>query len=547
MFPLDMPWRGRVVAPGCVLASSSLRPSDSYRPPAVPDAAPGVTRAEHWTPPLAGSVVWFLVFNSFVRDARVLREATTLTAAGYQVTVLATGDASLPQDEDQGGVRVVRLTLLPLHQRVFAKPKPPAPPAPTPAAAGEPATPRAPSPARRLFVRQWRRWIGTPPPAPMKQLRRQLKLRLIAPAQRLRRRVARACRLAARASARAFLLPFARELRYFDYYRRALDTVGTRRCDVVHAHDLNTLPAAWWLARRQRARLVYDSHELYLDRNRRPPRTRTNRLLVRLLERFLVRRCDAVITVNESLASLLAQRYRVPTPVVVMNTPSRRGPQQGAAAPSLRALLAIPPDRRILLYCGFITFHRGLPNLIRSLHHLPDCHVVLMGFGSDRYLAEIDEVVTAEGLVGRCSRIGPVPPEQVPDVAASADLGVAPIENSCLSYYYCAPNKLFEYLHGGLPVIASDFPELAAVIARYRVGATFDPADPRDIARAARQVLDSDPAELAAMRARAREAAGHFSWENESAKLLGVYRELGGGASGSHTAISPGPRLAHAK
>jgi glycosyltransferase involved in cell wall biosynthesis len=512
-----------------------------------------------WSPAVAPEVC-FLVFNSFRRDARVLREGKTLVAAGCRVTVLATYDKQGPQDEELDGLRVIRLALRPLHQRVFSAPPktaatPVDPDTKASPSSDRPATPpppaRAPTPstARRILVRFWRRRFGKPPPTPWKQLRRQIKLRLVAPAGRLRRKLARALRLKARDAARFVLLPFARQLRFFDYYQRAVAVMRGQRCAVVHAHDLNTLPAGWWLARRHRARLIYDSHELYLDRNRRPRRTWLNRLLTRELERFLIRRCDAVITVNDSLANLLAQRYRIARPLVLRNTPSRNSAPATSTvkSPSLRDLVPIEPSHLLLLYCGFITFNRGLPNLIRSLHHLPDCHLVLMGFGTESYLAELDELVTAEGLAARYSRLGPVPPEEVTSYAASADLGVAPIESAGLSYYYCAPNKLFEYLHAGLPVIASDFPELRAVIDEHRVGATFDPTDPRDIARAARAVMDTDSGDLQRLRMRTKEAALLYCWELESPKLLSVYGELTGGATGSHTDISPAPRLAQVK
>jgi glycosyltransferase involved in cell wall biosynthesis len=210
--------------------------------------------------------------------------------------------------------------------------------------------------------------------------------------------------------------------------------------------------------------------------------------------------------------------------VVLLNTPARDEVVQ-SPAPPLRSFLPIRPEHRILFYCGRLSAHRGLENLIRSLHTLQDCHVVLMGYGADAFVAKLDALARDEGLGDRYSRFGPVPPEEVSSYSAGADLGVAPIENVCLNYYYCTPNKLFQYLHAGLPVIASDFPEMRALIERHGVGVTFDPSDPDALARAARAVLD-DPVALEGMRTRARAAAEHYCWERESEKLLAIYRTL---------------------
>jgi len=362
-----------------------------------------------------------------------------------------------------------------------------------------------------------------------------VRLRLARPAQRLvarsvawsrarRRRWTRALRSQGYSLVKTVLMPYHRQFCYLDYYRRAVLAAEGLDAAVYHAHDLNALPVAWWLARRRGSRLVYDSHELYVHRNRLPPLTPPGRWMVRSVERFLIHRVDAAITVGDAIAGHLAAEYGVPRPRVVMNTPPRQS-LAPANERSLRSLLPIDPDHRLLLYVGGITFNRGLDKVIRSLRHLPDCHLVLMGYGREEFILALLELARREEVAERVSLFGPVPSEEVSAYAASADLGVAPIENVCLSYYYCSPNKLFEYIHAGLPVVASDFPELARIVAEHEIGELFDPSDPRDIARAVAAVLE-DPVRARRMRRNARTVASRYCWDLEAAKLVDLYRGL---------------------
>jgi glycosyltransferase involved in cell wall biosynthesis len=321
------------------------------------------------------------------------------------------------------------------------------------------------------------------------------------------------------------LLAFHAPLCFMDFYRRARPTVDPRQADIYHAHDLNTLPVAYWYARRHRAHLVYDSHELYTERNSREPLSPVAKFSWRSMESLLIKRSDAVITVNTSIAKVLAERYNVRVPTVVMNTPPRTVQPSPDGNNLLRAALPIMPEQKLLIYSGAVTFNRGLEKVIESLNHLPDCYLVMMGYGAEKYKEQLMKVVDKNGLNDRFSFYGPVAPDLVTQYAAGADLGVAPIQNVCLSYYLCSPNKLFEYVIAGIPVIASDFPELCSVVNRFKIGVTFDPENPKDIARAADDIL-RHPERAAEMRRNTAAAGDAYNWENESTKLLELYRSL---------------------
>jgi glycosyltransferase involved in cell wall biosynthesis len=315
----------------------------------------------------------------------------------------------------------------------------------------------------------------------------------------------------------------ARYCRYLDYYCRSYSLARRESADVYHANDLITLPVAWMCSRVAGGRLVYHSHELWLDGGVGAPRSRLNRLMVKTIESFLIRRTDANIIAGLSGSKELSRRYLIPAPTVLLNAPEWRPFEYSTV---FRDELEIPKEQRIMLYMGVIGPHRGIEQGIRSLRYLSNCCLVIFGFGFESYVAGLKELIQSEGLGERVYFFPAVPFDEVPKYAMSADIGLVLHQNVNLNYYYVSPNKLFESMVAGLPVVGSDFPDLKAFIEGYRFGVTCDPASPNEIAKAVDHIL-SDRSGYEEMRQNALEAAKIFNWENESKKLLALYEGLG--------------------
>jgi glycosyltransferase involved in cell wall biosynthesis len=157
---------------------------------------------------------------------------------------------------------------------------------------------------------------------------------------------------------------------------------------------------------------------------------------------------------------------------------------------------------------------------VRAGHHVQRGILVLMGWG--RLEAELRAIVAAEGLEGRVIITEAVAPEELAAYTAGADVGVIPYEPVGLNNTYTTPNKLFEYMAAGVPIVASHLPEIVRFVRGLDIGTTFPVAEPRAIARAIDEVL-GDPERAATMRANALHAAEELCWEVESRKLLGLY------------------------
>ena len=241
--------------------------------------------------------------------------------------------------------------------------------------------------------------------------------------------------------------------------------------------------------------------------------------ILRAYERFLIRRSDAVFVVNDSIGKILAQHYNISQPFTVRNCPelvssiSRNN--------YLRDTLNISDNRKVLLYHGGFSANRGLHNLVESMVYLPDFTLVMMGYGPLK--EELAVYASDMGVDNRVAIIDAVPVNKLINVISSADIGVMPIQGNILSYYLSLPNKIFECLMAGVPVAASNLPEMARIIMDHKVGVTFNPEDPRDIAQVVAATL-RDP-DYSSMRQRARSAAlSVCNWEEEAKVFWNVYK-----------------------
>lgn len=324
-------------------------------------------------------------------------------------------------------------------------------------------------------------------------------------------------------SRRWFRSTLTQGIKYLEYVGRSLRAAAAWPADVYHAHNANTLLIAYLAARLRRARLVYDAHELETGRNWGSSNVPTLlRRLWALPERLVIGCADAVITVCDSIADELARLYRIPCPVVVRNVPEYQGPP---AANTLRQQLGLAQDAPLIMYQGTVTANRGLEQTIEAMSQLGRGVLVILGDGP--LLEPLRQRAQEQGLAGRVFLPGRVPLAELPGYTAAADVGLALIQNACLSYYYCLPNKLFEYVQAGVPVLASHFPEMERVVKNHEVGEVVDPADPSAIAAALGRLLD-DSAYYGRLRQNALAAATHFTWAQEAQVLLDVYRRLAG-------------------
>lgn len=316
---------------------------------------------------------------------------------------------------------------------------------------------------------------------------------------------------------------------YAEYNLRLFLKLMFARADAFYANDTDTLPACWLASRLRGKGLFLDAHEMFPEVPELVGRPRVKRVWTliedRLFPRLKGRRCAAV-TVCQSIADIYRQRYGLAMGVV-RNVPMPSA-QHTAEAKLPADFDSRVGSRRILLYQGAVNIGRGVDWMIDAMSYLPDCELVVAGVG-DEYEAMCRRAAGHDNVL----MLGRVEPDALRRLTPRASLGLSLLENRGLNYYYSLPNRIADFVQAGVPVLATDFPEIRRVVEGYGIG-TLVPAVPFDAARGeslppdARQLAATVRAALASWdavdaderRQRFGRAAAELSFERDKKTLL---------------------------
>lgn len=284
---------------------------------------------------------------------------------------------------------------------------------------------------------------------------------------------------------------------------------------VVHCHDTLVLPAGVLIKLLTGALLIYDAHELESDKN---GQTRILSRATWLMEKACWRWIDGFVSVSDAIVAWYMERFAPRPSAVVLNSPVFQARPDDARPPRsthFRETFGIPDGALIFVYVGILTRGRGVEALLEVFSDTAvNAHLVFMGYG------DLDAAISA--ACARHSSIHlhpPVPHQRVVEYTSGADVGLCFVENVSLSDYYCLPNKLFEYSFAGLPVLASDFPEIKRVVQQYLLGKVCSPD--RDAIRAAvLSFIESPPGRLATI------DLTPLSWGQQAQHLVALYQAL---------------------
>jgi glycosyltransferase involved in cell wall biosynthesis len=303
-----------------------------------------------------------------------------------------------------------------------------------------------------------------------------------------------------------------------------------------HSHDLNTALPALVAAAKKRVPCVCDFHEWFSENvtfnwttRVYEPHPKLKRRIFQLLEYVAIHSASKVVTVCESIAELLEKNFRSRQKVeVIRNIPHlNRGNSVTRWFPmDIRAELGLPKETRILLYQGGVGPSRNLEPIVRAMAYVKSAAFVIRGPAIDAFGAGYKKLAEECGCADRVFWLPPVPASDVVLEARAADLGIwTLLSNVGLNFKLALPNKVFEYLAAGVPILVADLPEARKIVDRYQVGLAFDPEDPRAIAAAINRLAE-DPDALAVCRANIPLALEDMAADREWQKLVDIYRRF---------------------
>jgi glycosyltransferase involved in cell wall biosynthesis len=291
------------------------------------------------------------------------------------------------------------------------------------------------------------------------------------------------------------------------------------QADLYHFHDPELLPVGLLLKLMTQTRVVYDVHESY------PQNMQAKEWLpvwaraisswsVDRMERFVAARIDGIVAATE----YIAKRFPPSKTRVVRNYP-------------LPSILDQPTyhqcsyqNNHTLIYTGGITDHRGILQIVRALEYVTNPEVKLVLLGGHIHRQTERDVKKSLGW-RRVEYLGQTPYQDMFQYLQLAAIGLV-CNQPVYSYDLALPNKLFEYMAAGLPVIASDFDLWREIVKGNKCGITVDPTCPQQIAKAIEYLIER-PELRHSMGRNGRQAVREkYNWTSESFKLLQLYREV---------------------
>lgn len=304
-------------------------------------------------------------------------------------------------------------------------------------------------------------------------------------------------------------------LKYFEFIYKIVKQY--KKSDIFHCNDLNSLPIGVIIKKffNRDAKIVYDAHEYEI--NDVPNQSQKSIKIKYFIEKFFIKYADKVITVSNAIADEYVKLYSIEKPALVLNTPPYKKIEKKDI---FRETLGIKEEQTIFLYQGGLSKGRGIEILLEAFKSIDDENavIVFMGYGPLESLIQSTSKEYKNIYFHQA-----VSPEVLLDYTSSADFGISTIEDTCLSYRYCLPNKMFEYLMAEIPVIVSNLYEMKRLVEANKIGTVAKENTPNGLKVAIEEAVMLDKEEL---KTNIQKLKTIYNWEEQEKVLLKLYKDL---------------------
>lgn len=309
---------------------------------------------------------------------------------------------------------------------------------------------------------------------------------------------------------------------FFSYLRFVRKYLKNNNPVIAHYNDLDGLFAGLFgnfQHKRKNLVKVYDSHEFEIERLK--AKSKLVYHLAYLIENSLIRKVDFVITVNKSIATDLMKIHKLSSlPIVLRNIPEEFEIDKNKVLRIRQNYQLIHKKykfNKLIMYHGYVTYGRGLENLIKAMANLKNILLIIKGKGEKGYLDSLKKL-TIKFKVNHCVVFDNASDwSSLGNYIAAVDIGiVCPIAIN-KSYFYGLPNKLFEYIACEKPIVGSNYPEISKIVQEYNIGILTNPDNPIEIANAIDQIFSER--NLDRFNSNIIKAKELLTWKNEKKKL----------------------------
>jgi len=286
-----------------------------------------------------------------------------------------------------------------------------------------------------------------------------------------------------------------------------------QKADIYFAADVYSLPFCTMAAGVKKKRVFYDAREIYPELSGVKNKSLVKRL-IQIIESFCIKRVGLVITTGEMDSKYIENCYRIANTVVLRNLPLKR---KNFTRVDFYKKYSIFNTAWILVYQGIIMPGRGIETIFKVLQKYSDSYFIILGWGE--FQSDYEQEAVDMGIHDRVFFAGKVPQDELQNYTAGGDVGLCLIDNISFNNYYALPNKLFEYIMAGLPVIVSDLPQMKAVVEKYNIGAVVPEGDEDEVIRVLKKWKER-PSLYNNLKQNCKLASEELNWEREFGKVL---------------------------
>ncbi|MFC2102958.1 glycosyltransferase [Bacteroidota bacterium] len=301
---------------------------------------------------------------------------------------------------------------------------------------------------------------------------------------------------------------------YF-FFSQLIDFIKIKT-DIYFSSDFYSLPASVIAAKLKHATVYYDSREIYTELPALENRPVLKKIFVEI-EKFFIKRVDAVFTTGEMDSEYLNRIYNLEKAYLLRNLPLTH---ENIVPVDYHKMCNIPVDARIILYQGIIVHGRGIETYFRAVSKNEKIFLVLLGGGE-----HIDQYKSLSRKLNINERVifaGKIPQSELLNYTAGAFAGLSLIDNISINNKYALPNKLFEYVMAGIPVITSDLPQMKKIVNDYSIGEVIEESSEDGLLEVINK-WDKDKEFYSLLKENCRSAAKTLNWETEFSKVKEIF------------------------
>lgn len=294
---------------------------------------------------------------------------------------------------------------------------------------------------------------------------------------------------------------------YAEYNIRLFLYLLFAKTNILLSNDTDTLLANYLVSKIRKMKLIFDAHELFPEVPELSNRPFVKQFWTKIEDRIFPK-LKYSYTVCQSIADYYKNKYNLDMKVI-RNVPYYQKNQSKREN----------KEQKTIIYQGALNVGRGLEWIIPAMKYIDDTQLVIVGDGDIK--KDLMKLTNKLSLNGKIQFLDKVLPNELKNLSLQADIGLCLLENRGLSYYYSLPNRIFDYIQAGIPVIATDFPEIRKIVETYKTGILIDQYDKRYLAKVINEMLNNNF------------ETGHFDdlskifcWENEEKVLLKILNEI---------------------